>query len=162
MMALRWTLAAAVGLTLAACGGDADPTGSDPDPDPDPDGIPTALLGVWRAGPACFPACAMILFDRATPADSVNFAALITWELTISANGNLEMGASGPAESALLAGTLVVESGQLIVQGEEASDTLDYALVQGVLRAELRSPLTFDLDGDGEDQPVGLRMRMHR
>lgn len=161
-MASRWRLAA-VGLALAlgACGGDGTGPDTDPDPEPEP-GIPAALLGIWRAGPACFPACAFILFDRATPADSVNFAALITWQLTISASGELEMRASGPAQEALLAGTLVVESGQLIVQGETAADTLDYQLVQGMLRASLRSSLTFDLDGDGEDQPVGLRVRMQR
>jgi hypothetical protein len=159
----RWRLAAAgFALALGACGGDGTGPDADPDPDPDPDAIPTSLLGIWRAGPACFPGCALILYDRATPADSVNFAALITWQLTIVASGDLEMRASGPAQEALLAGTLVVESGQLIVQGEEASDTLDYSLVQGVLRATLRSSLTFDLDGDGEDQPVGLRLRMQR
>ena len=140
---------------LAACGGDA--TG--------PDGsVPEPLVGVWVADAACLPECEFTVFARQQPGPSINLVQFgLGVEMDIRPSGRLRLEVRLVRDT-LLDGTVRIQGDRMFVQASGATtvDTLAFTLEEPWLRIELLSRLTYDLDGNGTEEDVGVRGRFRR
>jgi hypothetical protein len=150
MLTVRARAAVSFFFILAACSGDS--TG--------PEGaVPPELVADWVSDPACLPDCSFTVYARQNPADSLNLVRFgLGVEMMIRETGQLRMEVR-LARDTLLDGMVSARNGQMLVtaRGVPTVDTLDYVLANDMLRIDLRSRLSHDLNGDGQKEPIGLR-----
>jgi hypothetical protein len=129
--------ATAVALVSAGCGGDS--TGVDV--------LPAELVGTWVAGPACSPVCNYTLTSIPNPSVHTDLVATagVTIELAMNATGAAALNLAGQ----IVTGSAKISNGALILASGGSVDTVDYTVANSKLTLSFRSPILYDLNGDG-------------
>ncbi len=144
--AVRFSVSAVAGclgaLLLAACGG-GDGTGPT-------SGVPAELVGSWAADGNCVAdGCGLTLHSTSNAADTINLVAqgLASVYLTLSGNGAAQLQLLSPVNDTTVAGTARAESGNLIISGGGAADTVGYVLDGSLLRLSFREESAWSFHG---------------
>jgi len=154
--ALRPLLAPALFLVLAsvpACSDDGESTG------PPPSSVPENLVGTWEAA-------TLEVIDQEDPSKSTDVVTELggTFLLELRGDGHYEAALEFQDQSQTERGTVEVVEDQLNFQPQEGQTPTPSSLTWSlfgqtmVLQGETR----FDVDQDGAEEEVSLRIEMHR
>jgi hypothetical protein len=146
--------AAAMVTMMAGCG---DGTG--------PEIVPSELVGMWVAEPACLPRCGFTLERVGSPGDTVNVTAFtgITTEIAMTRDGGFRL-RTRPGPDTASTARVRVSPGMLVVTDVAGTvDTLDYSLQGQMLHLRFRRTFSvFDFTGNGQNDPAVARGRFEK
>jgi hypothetical protein len=109
--------------------------------------LPAELVGTWVANSTCSPSCSYTLTSTENPAAHADLVAVagVTVNLHMQSNGAASLNLAGQTVS----GTARVVNGALILTSGLSADTVDYSVAGGMLTLDFRTPILYDLNGDG-------------